>query len=146
MSEPKYYIMDADALPRVLRKVLEAKSGLTCGKYRSVNEAAAAVGVSRSAYYNYRDTLRPFYDNRADRIVTFLLLLEDRPGVLSQTLNTFADAGANIVTIHQSVPADGRATVTVAARIGKMSIPTEELLQRGQALDGIVKFQILAGE
>lgn len=146
VDKPKYYIMDADVLPQVLHKVIKAKSGLTCGRYKSVNEATEAVGVSRSAFYKYRDALRPFYDTRADRIVTFLLLLEDMPGVLSQTLNTFADAGANIVTINQSVPADGRATVTISARTSKMHIPMDELQEKVRDIPGMVKIEILAGE
>ena len=146
LDKPQYYIMNADALPQVLHKVIEAKQGLTCGKYKSVNEATEAVGVSRSAFYKYRDALRPFYDTRADRIVTFLLLLEDLPGVLSQTLNTFADAGANIVTINQSIPVDGRASVTISARTGKMHSSMEALLELGRKIPGIVKLEILAGE
>lgn len=145
-DRPKYYIIDADVLPNVLHKVIEAKNGLGCGKFKSVNEAAAAVGISRSAFYKYRDTLRPFYDVARDSIITFLLSVEDRPGVLSEVLNTFAAAGASIVTIHQTVPVDGRATVTISARTGKMVISTEELLKNGRTIPGMVKFEILAGE
>ena len=105
MSGPaKYFIVEASAMPEIFRKVAEAKRLLETGEERTVNSAAQAMNISRSAFYKYRDAVRPFNDMLHGRIVTFQVLLRDEPGILSKALNVLAGNGVNILTINQSIP------------------------------------------
>lgn len=143
--KPKYYIVDAEALPPVFLKVAEAKRLLESGEAGAVNEAARSAGISRSAFYKYKDMVRPFNDMLHGRIVTFQFLLKDEPGVLSAVLNIFAQTGGNILTINQSIPANGCAAVTVGAETSGLSLPVEELMERALRMEGVLRCEILAG-
>ena len=142
---PKYYIVEASALPEVFLKVAEAKRLLSTGEVNTVNEAAKRTGISRSAYYKYRDSVMPFQNMMTGRIITFQLLLHDEPGVLSGILAAFAGCGANILTINQTIPSGGCAAVTVTAETMTMNGSVEELLHRLASTAGVVKAEILAG-
>ncbi len=142
---PKYYIVEAQALPEVFLRVAEAKQMLELGEVQTVNEAVRRVGISRSAFYKYKDTVRPFNDMMNGRIVTIQALLKDEPGVLSSILAEFAAWGGNILTINQTIPVNGCAAVTIAAETGGLSCELETLLQRLEGLDHVIKCEILAG-
>ena len=109
-----------------------------------VNVATKAVGISRSAFYKYRDAVRPFNDMKTGRIITFYTMLKNNPGVLSDVLSIFAGSGANILTINQSIPTNGCAAVTISAETSEMQESIEEMMARALALDGVVRFDILA--
>ena len=142
---PKYYIVDAEALPEIFRKVAEAKRMLETGETDKVNVATRAVGISRSAFYKYRDSVQPLQNMMAGRIITYQLVLKDKAGVLSAILTIFANSGANILTINQSIPAGGRAMVTISAETGNLSCPIEELTNHISATRGVVKAELVAG-
>ena len=110
---PKYFIVEAAALPEIFLKVAEAKRLLETGEVDTVNLAAQTAGISRSAFYKYKDAVRPFNDMLHGRIVTVQSLLKDEPGVLSSVLNIFAQSGGNILTINQGIPSNGCAVVSV---------------------------------
>lgn len=141
---PKYYIVEAAALPEIFQKVAEAKRMLETGETDKVNVAAQAVGISRSAFYKYRDAVRPFNDMKTGRIITFYTMLKNNPGVLSNVLSIFAGSGANILTINQSIPTNGCAAVTISAETSEMQESIEEMMARALALEGVVRFDILA--
>ena len=141
----KYYLVEASALPEVFLKVAEAKRLLSTGEATTVNEAARMTGISRSAFYKYRDAVIPFQNMMTGRIITFQLLLHDEPGVLSAILATFAAPAANILTINQTIPSGGCAAVTVTAETMGMTEPIETLLHQLAATGGVVKAEILAG-
>ena len=141
----RFYLVAAEVLPEVFLKVAEANRLLRAGEVSTAAEAAKAVGISRSAYYKYRDAIQPFTDMTTGHIITFYALLKNRSGVLSDVLSVFARSGANILTINQSIPTDGCAAVTVAAETSAMSCSLESLLAAVNALDGAVRFEILAG-
>ena len=101
---PNYYIVDAEALPEIFHKVVQARRMLDTGEAETVNQAVQLVGISRSAFYKYKDAVRPFQDMLHGRIVTFQMMLKDEPGILSHMLNFFASSGANILTINQGLP------------------------------------------
>ena len=101
MEKKKYFIVSADALPEVFVKVAEAKRMLQVGEASTVGQAAAMVGISRSAFYKYKDAVQPFQNMKAGHIITLYALLRDNPGVLSNYLTIFAASGANILTINQ---------------------------------------------
>ena len=144
-NTPKYYIVEASALPEVFLKVAEAKQLLSTGGASTVNEAAKLTGISRSAFYKYRDAVIPFQNMMAGRIITFQLLLHDEPGILSSILGTFATHKANILTINQTIPSGGCAAVTVTVETMAMEEPIEELLRQLRAIFGVVKGDILSG-
>ena len=114
-NNPKYYIIEASALPEVFLKVAEAKRLLSTGEASTVNEATRITDISRSAFYKYRDAILPFQNMMTGRIITFQLLLQDEPGILSLLLSTFAEKKANIITINSIVPTNGCAVVTISA-------------------------------
>ncbi len=141
----KYYLVASEVLPEIFLKVAEANRLLRAGEVSTTAEAAKKVGISRSAYYKYRDAIQPFTDMTTGHIITFYALLKNRAGVLSNLLTAFASSGANILTINQSIPTDGCAAVTVAAETSGMHRSLESLLTDASALDGVVRFEILAG-
>ena len=114
------------------------------GEVRTAGDAARAVGISRSAFYKYRDAVRPFNDMKTGRIITFYTMLKNNPGVLSDVLSIFAGSGANILTINQSIPTNGCAAVTISAETSEMQESIEEMMARALALEGVVRFDILA--
>lgn len=144
-ANPKYYIIEAAALPDVFLKVAEAKRLLDTGEVSTVNEATRRTGISRSAFYKYRDAILPFHNLMTGRIVTFQLMLHDEPGILSAILACFARWETNILTINQTIPTNGCALVTVTAETAHMNISLEELLHDLGTTGGVVKADVLAG-
>ena len=145
MEKKKYFIVSADALPEVFVKVAEAKRMLQVGEAATVGQAAAMVGISRSAFYKYKDAVQPFQNMKAGHIITLYALLRDNPGVLSNYLSIFAASGANILTINQTIPTNGCAAVTISAETSEMVDALEELMARAASAEGVLKFEILAG-
>ncbi len=144
-TDPKYYIVEASALPEIFLKVAETKRLLSVGEASTVNEATQKTGISRSAFYKYRDAVLPFQNMMTGRIITFQLLLHDTPGILSNILTMFADFKANIITINSIVPTNGCAVVTISAETMDLSVQLEELLQQLRGTEGVIKVEILAG-
>jgi len=144
-GEAKYFIVEASSMPEIFRKVAEAKRLLETGEETTVNGAAKAVGISRSAFYKYKDAVRPFNDMLHGRIVTFQILLKDEPGILSAALNIFAGTGVNILTINQNIPVNGCAVVTMTAETSALQHSLEEVLGEVSNSDGVIKCEILAG-
>ena len=142
--QPKYFVVEAQALPEVFLKVAEAKRMLETGEVETVNRATQLAGISRSAFYKYKDAVRPFNDMKTGRIITFYTMLKNNPGVLSDVLSIFAGSGANILTINQSIPTNGCAAVTISAETSEMQESIEEMMARALALEGVVRFDILA--
>ena len=141
----KYFIVEAQAMPEVIQKVAQAKQLLEMGEESTVNAAAKAVGISRSAFYKYKDAVRPFNDMLHGRIVTIQVMLRDEPGVLSGVLNLFAGTGLNVLTINQNIPVGGQALVTITAETSNLVEPLEHLIGEGKQTPGVLKFEILAG-
>lgn len=145
MEKQKFYLVAADALPEVFLRVAEAKRMLQVGEAATVGEAARLVGISRSAFYKYKDAVQPFQNMHAGHIITFYALLKDNPGVLSNYLSIFANSGANILTINQTIPTNGCAGVTISAETSEMHEGLEEMIAQVSGADGVLKFEILAG-
>ena len=142
---PKFFIVEASALPEIFIKVVQAKQALELGEVSTVNEATRRVGISRSAFYKYRDAVRPFNDMMNGHIVTFQAMLRDEPGILSAILNIFAASGGNILTINQTIPTGSVAAVNLSAETSGLLVSLEELVHQVQELSGVVKFEVLAG-
>ena len=144
-NTPKYYIVEASALPEVFLKVAEAKRLLSTGEATTVNEATRMTNISRSAFYKYRDSVLPFQSMMTGRIITFQLILQDEPGVLSGILSIFADYHANLMTINSLVPTNGCAVVTISAETIGLTVQLEELLRLLRDTPYVIKAEILAG-
>ena len=144
-KEVKYYIVAANALPEVFIKVAEAKRMMQTGEADTVGDATKKAGISRSAFYKYKDSVHPFNDIKAEHIITFYGMLKDNTGVLSRVLGIFASSGANILTINQSIPTNGCAAVTISAETSGMEQTLESLIAAVSGVEGVIRFEIMAG-
>lgn len=144
MSKTNLYIVDASMLPDVFIKVCEAKEYLETGQADTVADAVAKAGISRSAFYKYKDAVQPFRDLKRDRVVTMSIITMDRPGALSSVLAIFASSGANILTINQSIPTNGVGIVTISITMENMSITLDDLRLRAEALADVIRVEVLA--
>ena len=138
-AQTKFYIVAAEALPEIFIKVAEAKRMMQTGEAGTVGAATRQVGISRSAFYKYKDAVQPFNNMKSGRIITFYIMLKDNPGVLSNVLAIFAGSGANILTINQSIPTNGCAAVTISAETSEMEQTLEELMGGVSGLEGVIK-------
>ena len=144
-QHPRYYLVEASALPEVFLKVAEAKRLLETGAVKTVNEAAQMTGISRSAFYKYRETVLPFQNMMTGRVITFQLLMHDEPGSLSTVLNVFADHNANLQSINSIMPTNGSGILTISAETINVTVSVEELLRQLRECKGVIKAEILAG-
>ena len=144
-GQHQYYLVAGEALPEVFVRVCQARELLDTGRAQTVAEAAEQVGISRSAYYKYKNAVMPFQNVAGGRIVTFQIMLRHQMGVLSDVWGLFADTGANILTINQGIPTNGAAPVTITADTAAMEIATEELLNRLEQTDGVIRAAVAAG-
>ncbi len=144
-KSPKYYIVEASALPEVFLKVADAKRLLATGQAATVNEATKSTGISRSAFYKYRDAVQPFQKMNVSRVITFQFVLHDEPGVLSSVLSTFAQEHTNLLTINSITPTNGCALVTVSAETTEMEVSLDEMLHLLTQTPGVIKAEVLAG-
>lgn len=145
-EKTKYFVLKQKAVPEVLLKVVEAKRLIDSGKAASVQDATEAVGISRSSFYKYKDDILPFYDNAKGKTITLVIQMDDEQGLLSDLLHVVAVYKANILTIHQSIPVGGVATLTLSVEVrentGNVSTMVEEL----EAVSGVHYVKILARE
>ncbi len=146
MEENKYYVVKEKAVPEVLLKVVEAKHLLKTDKYITIQDATDAVGISRSSFYKYKDDIFPFKDNVRGKNVTFVLQMDDVPGLLSVVLKKIADYTANILTIHQTIPVNGVATLTLSIEVLPVTGDVSDMISDIEALVGIHDLRILARE
>lgn len=142
----KYYVVKQKALPEVLLKVVEAKKLLESEKVVTVQEATEQIGLSRSSFYKYKDDIFPFHDDTRGKTITFVIQLDDEPGLLSQILKQIADYNANILTIHQTIPINGVALLTLSVEILPESKDVSEMIEEIEVKDGVHYIKILARE
>ena len=146
MKEDQYFIVKKKAVPEVLLKVVEAKRLLDSERVMTVQEATDAVEISRSSFYKYRDDIFPFYENTRGKTITFMLQMDDMPGLLSKVLNQVAKCEANILTIHQSIPVNGIALLTLSIEILPQTDSTSQMIDSIEALDGIHFVKLVSRE
>ena len=145
-EKTKYFVLKQKAVPEVLLKVVEAKRLLDSGKAVSVQEAAENVGISRSSFYKYKDDIFPFHDNAKGKTITMVIQLDDEPGLLSVVLRIVADYHANILTIHQSRPGDGIASLTLSVDVLNETGDISQMVDTIEQQQGIHYLKILARE
>ena len=145
-EKTKYFVLKKKAVPEVLLKVVEAKRLLDSGKAASVQEAAENVGISRSSFYKYKDDIFPFHDNVKGKTITMVIQLDDEPGLLSVVLRIVADYHANILTIHQSIPVNGIASLTLSVDVLNETGDISQMVNTIEEQQGIHYLKILARE
>jgi chorismate mutase len=141
-----YFLVDSTVLPEVFYKVIEVKKILSKGIVRTINEAAKEVGISRSAYYKYKDFVFPFYETSRGKVITLFFVVEDFSGILSSIINQIALAKANILTINQNIPINGLADVTISIETAGMVKDIKELMDEIGKIEGVRRQDILARE
>jgi chorismate mutase len=139
----EYYIVRARAVPPILRGVVEANRLLASGKARTVHEAVRAAGISRSSYYKFKDDIEEFHDYAAGTSVSLYCELDDEPGLLAEALSAIAAGGANILTIHQSIPLNGVAGLSVNFQTADGEGSAGRIIERLEALKGIGRVRII---
>ena len=146
MEKNKYFVVRERAVPEVLLNVVAAKKLLESKRVATVQEAADAVGISRSSFYKYKDDIFPFHDTAKGRTITLVIQLDDEPGLLSVVLKTVAEFHANILTIHQSIPINGIASLTLSVDVLPQTGDVAEMLEHIEEQEGIHYVKILARE
>ena len=147
MTEPtKYFVVTKKAVPEVLLKVVEAKRLLESGKLPTIQDAVDAVGISRSSFYNYKDDIFPFRENVKGKTITFVLSMDDEPGLLSLVLKKVAEFKANILTIHQTIPVNGIASLTLSVDILPTTGDSSEMIEQIERLKGVRYLKILSSD
>ena len=145
-NKSQFIVVDSEVLPEVISKVLEVKKLLANKEEKSSASACKRVGVSRSAYYKYRNSVYSYEEKLMQKIITLSVLLKDEPGVLSSVLVSLHSLHANILTVNQSIPVDGVATVTISLRLNNGFEEAQEMKSIISELKGVVEIQLLSGE
>lgn len=134
------------AVPEVLLKVVEAKRLLDTGRALTINEAVNAAGISRSSFYKYKEDIFQFHENTQGTTITLTFQMEDEPGLLSDVLKIIAQFGANILTIHQSIPINGVASLSLSVQVLPTTGNVSEMLETMESQKGVRNVKILAKE
>ena len=142
MDGSTYYIVHASAMPPVLKKVAEANRLLSTGEARTVNEAVEKVGIGRSSYYKFKDAVEEFHNNIPGSMLTIVCEVSDRAGILSDILQTIARCGANILTIHQAIPVDGIAVVSISMQMLENADNVNTIIKRIAEREGIRRVRV----
>ena len=142
----EYYVVKQRALPEVLLKVVEAKRLVESKRGMSVQDAVDKVGISRSSFYKYKDDIFKFHDNAQGSTITVTLDMEDEPGALSDVLKVIADSGANILTIHQSIPINGVAALSISIQVLETTKNDSDMLAGLEAHHAVHHVKMIAGE
>lgn len=141
-----YLIVEKSALPDYFIKVVEARKLLESGAYAQVIDAVHAAGISRSTYYKYKDKILELSQLTVGRKASLMLQLNHRAGMLSKVLNTMSGCNANILTITQSLPVHGKATIMLSIDLSQLSRGIDEMIDELSAIDGVEQVRLLALE
>lgn len=145
-EKKKYFVVRERAVPEVLLKVVEAKKLLDSGKVDTVQDAAERTGISRSSFYKYKDDIFPFHENEKGQTVTMVIQMDDTPGLLAELLREAAKYRANILTIHQSIPINGIATLTLSIEILSTTGNISEMVDEMEENEGVHYLKIVGRE
>ena len=146
MDNTKYYVVKKKAVPEVLIKVVETKRLLATRRGMTIQEATEEIGISRSSFYKYKDDIFPFYAGKKGRSITFVIEVDDQPGVMASILNIFALYKAYILTIHQSIPINGKGLLTVSVDIEDSETDVSAMIQDVEKIEDVSYVKIIAME
>lgn len=142
-NSEQFFLIREDILPEAMQKTIEAKELLNSGKVKRINEAVRAVDLSRSAFYKYKDAIFPFHTMVKENLITLSIHLEDRSGALSRLLSVVAEVGANVLTINQTIPLQGRATITITIETASMNMTINQFVKKIQHLEAVEKVELV---
>ena len=142
----QYYVLKEKAVPEVLLKVVEAKRLIDSGKIASVQEATESVGISRSSFYKYKDDIFPFHETTKGKTITMVIQMDDEPGILSVVLQAIAHFHGNILTIHQSIPLNRVATLTISVEILSTTGNISDMVNEIENNEGVHYLKIVGRE
>lgn len=142
----KYFVVKQKAVPEVLLKVVEAKRLLESEKVLTIQEAVDAVGISRSSFYKYKEDIFQFHDNSQGTTYTMTFQMDDEPGLLSDVLKIIAGCNANILTIHQSIPINGIASLSLSVQVLQTTGDISGMIEQMEQQKGVRHVKILAKE
>ena len=142
-GKSEFFLVKGDILPEAIKKTIRVKELLKRGDARTINEAVDKMGLSRSAYYKYKDYVFPFYEASQNKIVTLTFLLEHKKGVLSSVLNTISRDSGSVLTINQGIPLQGVANATISIETVNLTIDLEALLDKLRMVDGVKRLEVL---
>ena len=145
-SQSDYFVVRTGALAEVLKKVVEVKRLLETEKGLSVAEATERVGISRSSFYKYKEDIFPFYDSSKGKTITIIVQMRDVLGNLAKICSKVSSYNANILTIHQSIPINGIATLTLSIEVREDTSDINAMIHEIEALPNIQYVKILAQE
>lgn len=146
MDHTKYYVVKKKAVPEVLLKVVEVKRLLASERGLTIQEAAERIGISRSSFYKYKDDIFPFHENEKGQTITLVIQMDDMPGLLAEILKEVARYRANILTIHQSIPLNGVATITLSVEILSTTGNISEMVNEIEMNEGVHYLKIVGRE
>lgn len=146
MESTKYYVVKKKAVPEVLLKVVETKHLLASERSMTIQEATEKIGISRSSFYKYKDDIFPFHENEKGQTVTLVVQMNDMPGLLSKILQEIANYKANILTIHQSIPLNGVATLTLSVEILSTTGNISDMVNEIEENEGVHYLKIVGRE
>ena len=142
-DKENFFVLKEKAVPEVLLRVVEAKRLLEAGKAESVQEATEQLGISRSSFYKYKDDIFPFHERAKGKTLTMVIQLDDEPGILSVVLKIVAEFQANILTIHQSIPINGIASLTLSVDVLSQTVDVTDMVAHIEEQAGIHYVKIL---
>ena len=142
-KQSDFFLVQEQILPEAIKKTIRVKELLKRGDARTINEAVESMGLSRSAYYKYKDYVYPFYEASRNKIISLTLLLEHKKGVLSSVLNTISADSGNVLTINQGIPLQGVANATLSIETANLSVDLEALLDKLRMVDGVKRLEVL---
>ena len=145
-DQVEYYLVDKKVLPEVFIKVMEVKQRLNTGESSSVNEAVRKTGLSRSAYYKYKDSVLPFFEATNGKKVTLLITVENFQGILSSIINVISATKASILTINQNIPINGLADISISLDTASMFGSVEDIMNDINRLAGVRNCTVLSRE
>ena len=146
MDNTKYYVVKKKAVPEVLIKVVETKRLLATRRGMTIQEATEEIGISRSSFYKYKDDILPFHEEARGKTITFIIQMDDEPGLLSAVLRAIAQFHGNILTIHQSIPMNGIASLTLSVAISAVEGDAAAMMDNIEHINGVHYLKILGRE
>lgn len=143
MEKDCFLVVNSKVLPSVYKNVLKAKKLLAEGKAPNASQAVKSVGISRSAFYKYKDYVFEYENDSNNKMIHLSAVLYDRAGVFSAMTAMLYRYGVNIITVNQSMPVNGTATVSLAISTGAIKISLDELLQEMRTVEGIISIKAI---
>lgn len=146
MSEEKYYVVHERVIPEIFEKVVKVKELIYTGEVKDITEGVKVVGISRSAFYKYKDFVFTMSEGINSKKITLAILLNHESGALSRVLDMLAEMRGNILTINQDIPMNQTANVTITLDVSNIKIPVKELLKKLECVPSVNKVRLFAAE